>query len=164
MEIRRKSVIEERIFESRLPRSADSSLMFTPLLDVFFLLLIFIALGASKVHSPGIMVEPPAVDEQMYEYADKLVVTMDSLPREDGTYDVQIFFNDQSIPDYNKLENELVKIAGETRDISPLKDLNARLPIVLLTADKHVPLDATAQVMSICRNNNLRLFIFTQEK
>ncbi len=158
-QLREKSILEDRMFASRLPESASSALIIAPLIDVFFLLVIFLVLGAGLVRSRGIMIDPPAIDTMQYENADMLVIAM--RPDVDKRDEVQLYFNNQKIDDYAKLENLLIKIVGETRpEASPGK----RDIIVILRADKRVPLQEVAEVMSICRKHKLRLLIPTKLK
>ena len=143
---------EMRLFSSRLPDTARWTFVFAPIIDLFFIILIFITLGATMVYSQGIMIDPPSVDKSHYEYVDKLVVALKIA--DDGS--VQIFFNDRSIHDYNMLENQLKEIAGSAG--------KGRRPVVMLRADKAISTQDLAQVLNICNKNNLKLFITTQKK
>ena len=147
-----QNLTELRLFSSRLPHTAQWTLVFAPIVDLFFIMLIFITLGASMVYSQGIMIDPPAIDTSRYEYVDKLVVAMKT--DDDGT--VQIFFNDRSIHDFNMLENQLKEIARSAG--------NGRRPVVMLRADGVITTQDLSQILNICRKNNLRLFITTKKK
>ncbi len=152
MDRNHQKLTELRLFSSRLPESARWTLVFAPLIDLFFIMLIFITLGAGMVYSQGVEIDPPAIDTAHYEYVDKLVVALKNA--DDGT--IQIFFNDRSIHDFNMLENQLKEIARRSG--------SGRRPVIMLRADKKVSGENFVQIMSICRKNDLKLFIITKKR
>ncbi len=149
-EVTDRPLVEVRNFVSRLPVRAGSGLMLTPLVDVILLLLIFILLGSSLLQVPGFKVELPEVLEARFDTADKLVISMRRLS--DGS---EIFFNTKVIPDFHVLENELGKYKRT-------RSTRVRRPIVILRADKNVPLDDLTTIMDICRRQEITLFIVTE--
>ena len=143
-----KKLIENRMFQSRLPDSAGFTMMFTPFIDVFFILLLFITFGAGVVYSKGLLISPPTADNAHYQHADKLVIALTST--EDN---VQIYFNDRTVGDFNILENQLKTIIKTTA-----------AKVVMLRADQSVPVNDIAQVMNICQKYNVGLFIITKSE
>ncbi|RMD80913.1 MAG: hypothetical protein D6820_05985 [Lentisphaerae bacterium] len=150
----------QRMFKSRLPVFSGFSLLIIPILNLFFIYLIFFLLGASHIHALGIMIDPPVIENAQFDYADKLVITMRHVTaKNDDQPSIQIFFNNQIVQDYYKLEKLLRKIVGDPKLRINNPKGSGRLPIILLRADKRVPLNEIAQIMGICRRNYLRLFI-----
>jgi len=152
MDESKQKLTELRLFSSRLPETARFSLVFAPIIDLFFILLIFITLGAGMVYSQGIQINPPSIDTANYEYVDKLVIALKTA--DDGM--VQIYFNDRTVHDFNMLENQLKKIV--------LSSEGRHLPVIMLRVDGNVTNQNFVQVMNICRKNNLKLFVTTQKR
>ncbi len=156
-ELRDKPLIEVRKFSSRLPLGAGSGLMITPLIDVLFLLLIFIIMGSSLLQVPGFEVEPPVVAEPRYDTADKLVIMMrkrtENSESEAGSSD--IFFNTEVIADFQVLETKL-------KNYKRTKSASSRYPVIILRADKRVPMSDLTAIMDICRRQQMSLFIITE--
>ncbi len=106
--------------------------LLTPLVDIFFLSLIFFMLASSFVQISGIRVELPRVGTFTTAGIEKYIVT---LSQSEG--EVKIYFND-SEADWVKLKDEF----GKVRQNSP------RATIVI-RPDRDIPLEAAVRVMSL---------------
>ncbi len=140
-----------------LPRPSGVTIILTPLVDVFFLLMIFFMLGSSLVFQPGITVDPPEVDTVSRSFADKLVITL--------TKERMLFFNDQQVQGWNDLASKLDTVVYRY-SLMPDKEggtsRKARPPVIIVKADKDAPYDDVVQIMSITRQYGARVFLVTR--
>ena len=106
--------------------------LLTPLVDIFFLSLIFFMISSSFVQISGIRVELPRVGTSTTVGLEKFIVT---LSQSEGG--VKIYFNDKDV-DWETLKKEF----ADVRKISPSAT-------IVIRSDRDVPLEAAAQVMSL---------------
>ncbi|MCK5804577.1 MAG: biopolymer transporter ExbD [Lentisphaeria bacterium] len=135
-----------------------------PLVDVFFLLLVFFMISNSLVFWPGTKVENkvrlPRSRVNSMSIADKLVITI--------TQNGQLYFNDNNVQ-WDELERELKEwvrdrsIASSHRSNDNDEKLvkRARPPLVLLRADKGIAYEQIINVMSLARSLNLWVYLVT---
>lgn len=119
----------------------------TPLVDVLFLLLIFILLSNSFVQVSGINVELPKTADAGSQSVKKFVVTVNREGR--------IFFNDQPM-DAAALESEL----NELRIRQRAKGEKGAAAIVI-RADSAVPFGKVAEIMGLAERNQLNAVVAT---
>ena len=158
-----KSLGEVRSFVSRLPARAHPGILLTPLIDVLFLLLVFIMMGSTVLRVPGFPVglDVPASTEADYQVADKLVITLRPSARgrtnaeADGGHS-EIYLFDEVIPDFNRFENRL-------NDYRQTASSGGRRPVAVLRAEGDVPMADLVRVMDICRRQRIRLLIVTRK-
>lgn len=135
-----------------------------PLIDIMFLLIVFLALSSSFVFHSGlpVSIDLPSVDtEQMYA-TEKIVVVL--------TRDGDIYLNDMPVR-HGELEKHLTDIAFQSKAIT-LQRLNrdggpvpaSYAPKVLLRADAGVPYERVVEVMSIARSLSMGVFLATEKK
>lgn len=131
-----------------------------PLIDLFFLLLIFFLISSSLVFQPGIPVELPKSEASTVRASEKIVVTL--------TENDLIFFNDRQT-DWDDLERNLRQDIAESRKVSAAKDPRRTgdksapeySPMLVLRADRQVPYDKVMRVMSLARSLNLGVYLVT---
>jgi len=136
-----------------------------PLVDVFFLLLIFFMINSSLVFWPGTRVETkvqlPQSRVSSMSAADKLVITI--------TRSGDLFFNDKHV-EWLELERELTQLVSDSRVVAGkrvgLEAANgqpqlSRSPIVLLRADKSIAYNEIVRVMSLAQSENLDVYLVT---
>jgi biopolymer transport protein ExbD len=163
-----RTLLSVRHFVSRLPPRASQFLFLVPLLNVLFFLLIFVVIGSSVLPLPGQLIELPTVQEPIYTTADKYVITMSRRTpagaRREGPS--AIFFNNTEVSDFNQLENALPSgRPGETAGASGrTKSSGDYQPVIILRADRDVPLQELAAVMDLCRRKAFRLLIVTEQR
>ena len=138
-------------FRSRLRPVGGSGILMAPLLDMVFILLIFFMMGSSAVVLPGMVVSLPEVpdDQQPPPAVDKLVVSY--------TRDRQIFFNDQSVNDFNELENKLHDAIGLNST-----DAGGRRPVIILRADRDAAYQNIVALITLCRRHASSVFLVTE--
>ena len=107
--------------------------LLTPLVDIFFLSLIFFMISSSFVQISGIRVELPRVGTSTTAGLEKFIVT---LSQSEG--EVKIYFNDEEV-DWEKLKEKLANVRGNVR---------SRATIVI-RSDRDIPLEAAVRVMSL---------------
>jgi len=135
-----------------------------PLIDLFFILLIFFMISNSVVFWPGTRVEtsvrlPRSRNPGMSE-ADKLVLTI--------TKSGRLFFNDRQVP-WDELERELSERVRESRIASSHrlhrkktpKPGRRRAPLLVLRADKGIAYDQIMAVMSLARSLGMGVYLVT---
>lgn len=133
-----------------------------PLVNVFFILLVFFMISNSLVFWPGTKVEtslrlPKARVSSMSE-ADKLVVTV--------TRSGQLFFNDRSVP-WAELERELTRMVHDSRTAAASRaGLTAgaaadgiRQPMLVLRADKEITYAQFFDIMTLGRSLGLDVWL-----
>lgn len=136
-----------------------------PLVDVFFLLLVFFMISNSLVFWPGTKVETkvhlPRSRVNSMSVADKIVITI--------TSSEHLFFNDRNIP-WEDLERELRELVRESRLASMSRGglteneevKRARSPLVVLRADEGIPYTRVVDVMSLARLLGLNVYLVTE--
>ncbi len=132
-----------------------------PIVDVIFLLLIFLALSSSFVFHPGLPVDIhlPQVESAHMHATEKIVVVL--------TPNGEIYLNDTPIQ-WENLEKHLTDVAFESKAVT-LRRMNqpdenlppARAPKVLLRADSSVPYGKVVQIMAMARSLNLGVYLAT---
>lgn len=136
-----------------------------PLIDLFFILLIFFMISNSVVFWPGTRVETsvrlPRTRNPSMSEADKLVLTI--------TKSGRLFFNDRGVP-WDELERELSERVRESRIASThrlfAKKKNGhkhlqRSPLLVLRADKGIAYDQIMAVMSLARSLGMGVYLVT---
>jgi biopolymer transport protein ExbD len=134
-------------FKRNLKILTGPSYVVPPLIDVVFLLLIFIMLGSSLVFQSGITVRLPEVQQQFSGAADKLVIT--------HTKERLLFFNDQKVKDWDDLDRRLQQVAVGQAERS-------RRPVIILKADRDIPYKNIVRIIALARNHDLEVFMVTK--
>ena len=142
-------------FQRRMRATASLTLIFLPLLNVLFLLLIFFLLGSTTVSLSGTEVALPEVAEGMSSIADKLVITY--------TRQRLIAFNDQAVKDFNDLENKLIEAVGRNRLTAVAKG-DSRAPVIIIRADRAIPYQELMQLLALTRRHGAKVFLATDTK
>jgi len=121
MKFKRRTRIEEGLID------------LAPLVNVFFLLLIFFIFTSSFIFQPGIKVSlPKAVTSEIIEEEGVVIVI---------TKDARIYLNDREIAE-DELLSKLSLIAKEKGSL-------------LIKADSKVPLDRIVEIWDMCRNQGV---------
>lgn len=136
-----------------------------PLVDVFFLLLVFFMINSSLVFWPGTSVktkvELPRSRVNSMSAADKLVITI--------TRSGDVFFNDEHVG-WADLERELTQLVNDSQVVADkraaIDPANgetqvSRSPVVVLRADKSIAYDEIIRVMSMARSQKLGVYLVT---
>jgi len=113
----------------------------TAMINVFFLLLIFIMLSSSFVKVSGTKVELPEVESARSLSVGKLVVTVDK--------NSQIFFKNNHIT-WDELKQNLVAVSSATENAT-----------IILRADSKAPFGLVARIMTLAEGAGLNVFIAT---
>ncbi len=136
---------------------------FIPIVDVFFLLLIFFLISSSLVFQPGIPVELPKAYGSTLSAAEKIIITV--------TGQGQIFLNDNPVNDEDlprKLrETVRSRLAIESqRSGKPEAGLNMRTrsPKVVVRGDRSVSYQKIIEVMSLARSLGLGVYLVTESQ
>ena len=116
------------------------------LIDLFFLLLLFITMSTLEVRISGIRVDLPKVDAPMETVVDKLIVTVKPLDY-DGGY--EIYFRDRKVT-----EDELRRIFSG--------DKHRRYKTVVVRADRSLPSGVLYKVVACARDNEMAVLIAVQ--
>ncbi len=106
--------------------------LLTPLIDIFFLTLIFFMLSSSFVQISGIRVELPRVGASTSVGIEKFIVTLSQ--SEGGE---KIYFNDQEV-DWERLKEKL----ADVRRMS-------RYATIVIRSDRGIPMEPVVRVMSL---------------
>ena len=118
----------------------------TALLDIFFLVLLFVVFASSFVRVSGVSVALPRVSSHQDERLDRgMVVSLTPAEKND---EVRVYFRDRLVA-MKDLREEISKVV---RNKSPLT-------VVIIRADRQVPFQKVAEVMTIAAGLNLRSFI-----
>ena len=115
----------------------------TALLDIFFLVLLFVVLASSFVRVSGVSVSLPRVSSHKEERLERRMVV--SLTPAEKNGEVKVYFRDKLV---NNLEAEL----------SAVHDKSTRT-VIIIRADRAVPFQKVAEVMTIAAKAKLRSFI-----
>ncbi|MDD3119496.1 MAG: biopolymer transporter ExbD [Victivallales bacterium] len=113
----------------------------TAMINVLFLLLIFIMLSSSFVKVSGIKVELPELESSRSLSIGKLVVTVDK--------DNQIFFKNRNIT-WDELKQNLVAVSSAAESAT-----------IILRADSKAPFGLVARIMALAEGAGLNVFIAT---
>ena len=116
--------------------------LLTPLVDIFFLLLIFFMLSSSFVQISGIRVELPRAGFSTSVGIEKFIVT---LAQSEGG--VRIYFNDREVS-WEQLKEEF----GKVRQLS-------RFSTIVIRPDRDIPLEPAVRVMSLAGKAQLSCMI-----
>ena len=117
----------------RRPKTDQTLIELTPLVNVFFLLFIFFAFTSSFIFQPGIRVSlPKAVTSEVVQQ-DNVVLTI--------TRDDRIYLEDKEISQ--------AELEGR------LKMLNKDKMGLLIKADSHAPLGRIVQIWDTCRREGV---------
>ena len=115
----------------------------TALLDIFFLVLLFVVLASSFVRVSGVSVALPRVSSHREERLERRMVV--SLTPAEKPGEVKVYFRDKLV---DNLEAEL----------SAVHDRSAKT-VIIIRADRAVPFQKVAEVMTIAAKAKLRSFI-----
>ncbi|MDT8389526.1 MAG: biopolymer transporter ExbD [Lentisphaeria bacterium] len=156
-----------------------------PLIDLFFLLVIFMLIGSSLVFRPGIQVQLPKAAAAEMRGVPKIVVTITQSgglppsgispsagggdgPASAATSRSLLFFNDNQVT-WPDLEQKLRQAVHERRldmgRIATREEKQTGLrenPLLVLRADAAVPYQRIVQVMSLGRSLGLGVFLVTE--
>lgn len=158
-----------------------------PLIDLFFLLVIFMLIGSSLVFRPGIQVQLPKAAAAEMRGVPKIVVTItraailanaepaspaDGVNPSTSTGTVRentlLFFNDTQVS-WVDLEQKLRQAVHERRlDMGRMATSEEKKtglrenPLLVLRADAGVPYQRVVQVMSLGRSLGLGVFLVTE--
>lgn len=130
-------------FKTKLKIIGDRPDM-TPLIGLFFLLLLFFMLGSSFVQVSGLKVELPEVGAPSVIGVEKYVVTVANTAG-----GVEISFNDRLV-NMDSLRQELVMVSTYSR-----------MGTVVVAADKNVPFDVIAKIISTAERARLTVVLLT---
>jgi len=135
---------------------------FIPIVDLFFLLLIFFLISSSLVFQPGIAVELPQVHTMSKNAAEKIIITI--------TNNNHIFLNDQPV-DSEELPSKLRKtVDSKLTFISKSLKIDendvtiTRSPKVVIRADKNVSYQTIMKTMSLARSLGLGVYLVTDSE
>ncbi|UDQ97322.1 biopolymer transporter ExbD [Lentisphaerota bacterium WC36G] len=117
----------------------------TPLVDMMFLLLIFVMLSSSFLNVTGIMVEVPKVSNQTAMDMKKMIISIDK--------DNQIYF-----------QNKQVSLKELQRNLLDLDSVIPSNSAVILSADKDSKSGIMTKIYSLADKANLDLFVLTDEE
>lgn len=125
-----------------------------PMVDVFFLLLIFFTLSSSVTFWPGGKVETevrlPAAQLASMTVAEKLIITI--------TSSGDLFFNSKPMANLNDLERELRKIVTVPSGAQSATGHHTRRPMVVLRADRRIPYQKIVEIENLTRGLNLDVY------
>ncbi|MBN2640449.1 MAG: biopolymer transporter ExbD [Victivallales bacterium] len=113
----------------------------TPLIDVLFLVLIFVMLSSSFIKISGITVELPVVDSNRLQSVERFVVSIDRHSN--------IYFRDKAI-DWKGLKQGLVDVSSATDHAT-----------IILRSDSRAPFGVVARVMALAEEAGLSVFVAT---
>jgi biopolymer transport protein ExbD len=116
----------------------------TPLIGLFFLLLLFFMLGSSFVQVSGLKVDLPEVGAPSVIGVEKYVITVANTAN-----GVEISFNDRLV-NMDSLRQELVMVSTYSRTGT-----------VVVSADKNVSFDVIAKIISMAERARLTVVLLT---
>ena len=136
--------IGDRRYEPRLrPKSGWPEL--TALIDVMFLVMLFLFLSSSFVRVSGIRVNPPRVRPSSVADLEKFVVTI-ARNSEGGRL---LYFNDRPVT-LESLKQQFNEVHGRSRNAT-----------IIILADQGVTLEQSAEVMALAEAAELASFLVT---
>jgi biopolymer transport protein ExbD len=140
------------MFKRRLKPQNGFLLAAPAVLDLIFLLQIFFLIGDKVVVQEGITVSFPNTQEQEIEtVADKMVIYF--------TKDGQLWFNDQTVENWNALKAKLIEVSKE-RSSRP-SDRESK-PVIIISADKDTTYNDIARIMSIASKYASKVIVPTE--
>jgi len=138
---------------------ASGKINIIPLIDIFFLLLIFFLISSSLIFQPGVPVQLPETKASTVRASEKIVVTI--------TENELLFFNDNKV-EWSELERQLRKVVAESRRVQAARQpqdeggkSSGYSPMMVLRADARVEYDKVVQIMSLARRLNLGVYLVT---
>ena len=138
---------------------ASGKINIIPLIDIFFLLLIFFLISSSLIFQPGVPVQLPKTKANTVRASEKIVVTI--------TKNELLFFNDNRV-NWEELERQLRKVVAESRRVQVARQPQEEnrqgpeySPMLVLRADAKVAYDKVVEVMSLARRLNLGVYLVT---
>ena len=158
-----------------------------PLVDLFFLLVIFMLIGSSLVFRPGIQVQLPKATAAEMRGVPKIVVTITQtavlkktpeaskdasgktvVTDEQAASRTLLFFNDNQVS-WPDLEQKLRQAVHEGKlDMGRMATREEKKtglrqnPLLVLRADAKVPYQRIVQAMSLARSRGLGVFLVTE--
>ncbi|NQZ56708.1 MAG: biopolymer transporter ExbD [Lentisphaeraceae bacterium] len=143
---------EVRIFRGRLSLA--------PLVDVMFILTIFLLISTSYDFQPGFEVELPEAKAPLVR-GDKLVVVI--VPRNEDSKESLIFFNNEEVS-WDELEVRLAEMIHQRSQPSAEDNLRkTRLPILSLRAHKDIPYGNIMRVNSLAYKLRVKVNLVTAD-
>ena len=134
------------MFKRRLKTQNGFLLAAPAVLDLIFLLQIFFLIGDKVVVQEGITVSFPNTQEQeVEEVADKMVIYF--------TKDGQLWFNDQTVEDWDALKAKLIEVSKRKRESKP---------VIIISADKDTTYNDIARIMSIASRYASKVIVPTE--
>ncbi len=130
-------------FKTKLKIIGDRPDM-TPIIGLFFILLLFFMLGSSFVQVTGLKVELPEVGAPSVIGVEKYVITVANTAG-----GVEISFNDRLV-NMDSLRQELVMVSTYSR-----------MGTVVIAADKNVPINVVAKIISMAERARLTVVLLT---
>ncbi len=130
-------------FKTRLKTVGDRPDM-TPMIGLFFLLLLFFMLGSSFVQVSGLKVELPDVGPSAVIGVERYVITVAYTAN-----GAEISFNDRLV-NMETLSQELFTVST-----------NSKTGTVILSADKRVPFDVITKIISLAERAKLAVMVAT---
>ena len=133
------------MFKRRLKPQNGFLLAAPAVLDLIFLLQIFFLIGDKVVVQEGITVSFPNTQEQEVEtVADKMVIYF--------TKDGQLWFNDQTVENWDALKAKLIEVSKERES----------KPVIIISADKSTTYNDIARIMSIASKYASKVIVPTE--
>ena len=117
----------------------------TPLVDMVFLLLIFVMLSSSFLNVTGIMVETPKVTNQTAMDMKKLIISI--------TKNNEIYFQSKQV--------SLKELQRQLLDLAPVIPANSA---IILSADANSKTGTITKIYSLAQKAHLNIFILTEEQ
>ncbi|MCH2176362.1 MAG: biopolymer transporter ExbD [Lentisphaeria bacterium] len=142
-----KPLVDQRLFTTRLPVRPGFGIIYVPVLDLIFLLIIFILLGSGYVYVQGVKIEPPEIVLSDFATANKQIITFKN--------ENQIFFNEKPVRSIQHLKQEVLNVLPEGSQADSL----TRRPLIILNADKSVDLDQMLKISQMAEELNIDLII-----
>ncbi len=153
----KKFRFQTTIGEQRLPFLNNSFLVIVPIVNVFFLLLIFFIIGSTLVFQTGITVNLPEIKQEYKSVPYKLVITL--------TKEKLLFFNDQRLENLQQLEKALANAtySQENQPVQiPTTSDSERSLLIIIKADRDVLYDDIVKITAIARKFSLNVFLVTK--
>jgi len=130
-----------------------------PLIDVIFLLLVFVTISSSLVFQSGIAVELPQTESHAVRGAEKIIITIER----SGL----LYFNDSTVQ-WDELERKLRELVYDTQnqrrrwqDVETLPQ-SQRTPLIVLRADKSIAYARIIEVISLAQSLELGVYLATE--
>ncbi len=114
----------------------------TPLVDVIFILLIFLLLSSSFIEVTGINVDLPKTELQHTESVGRFIIAING--------EKQFFINDQPVKTLEDLKEKVVEWKNQ---FAPKR--------IMIRADQKTPFGVIAKIMAMMESLNLNVFVAT---